>query len=190
MGWGARQPGTTTASDRDAASMDRLTRVFLDRLDHLYAFLLARLGDDQLAEDLCQQVFLRACQARGEFRGDDGVMVGWLFRIARNESTTLLRRRGRETSWEAMGSAAPQPVDPEERPETAALHAERRREIGALLDRLSPGQRELLDLHYAAGLTLVQIAAVLGITDVAARQRLRRTLIQLRGEIDDHAALR
>lgn len=169
---------------------ERLERVFLDRLDRLYGFLRARIHDDQLAEDLCQQVFLKARQAQDSLRGDtDEVMVSWLFRIARNESTNLMRRRAWETSWEAMGPAAPQLVDPGELPDAAVLRAERELTVATLLDRLTAEQRDLLDLRFAAGLSLVQIADILGISDVAARQRLRRTLAQLRGEIDDPIAI-
>ena len=176
--------------ERGDPVLDRLERVFLGRLDHLYNFLRGWLRDDDLAEDLTQQVFLSACQARDRFRGDDDAMVGWLFRIARNEAMNVSRRQGRETSWDAMGAAAPQPVDPGERPDAAALRSEQQREVAALLDTLTPAQRELLHLRFAAGLTLVQIAGTLGISDVAARQRLRRTLAQLKGAIDDPTTLR
>lgn len=183
-------PGRTPRPDRDGPVLDRLERVFLARLDHLYNFLRGWLRDDHLAEDLTQQVFLKACLARYRFHGDDDAMVGWLFQIARNEATNLVRQRGRETSWEAMGVTAPEPVDPDQRPDIAAIRSEQRREVAALLDGLSPEQRELLYLRFAAGLTLVQIAGSLGISDVAARQRLRRTLAQLKGAIDDPTTLR
>ena len=187
---GVGPPGRPPRSGSTDPILDRLERVFLERLDHLYNFLRGWLRDDQLAEDLTQQVFLNACQARDRFRGDDDAMVGWLFRIARNEAINAARQRGRETSWDAMGAAAPQPVDPGEGPDVAALRSEQRREIAALLDQLTPAQRELLHLRFAAGLTLVQIAGTLGISDVAARQRLRRTLAQLKGAIDDPTTLR
>lgn len=84
-----RQPMMHLESDR---SVDRLERVFLRRIDQLYSFLRSRVRDHYLAEDLVQQVFLRAHQGIGNFRGDDDVMVSWLFQIARNESATTLRR--------------------------------------------------------------------------------------------------
>ena len=187
---GADPPGHGARSDRVDPVLDRLERVFLARLDHLYNFLRGWLRDDHLAEDLTQQVFLNACQARDRFRGDDDAMVGWLFRIARNEALNASRLRGRETSWDAMGAAAPQPVDPSDLPDAAALRSEQRREVAALLAGLRPEQRELLHLRFVAGLSLVQIAGTLGISDVAARQRFRRTLAQLKGAIDDPTTLR
>lgn len=187
---GRDRPAPTDPTGGVDPTLDRLERVFLLRLDHLFNFLRGWLRDDHLAEDVTQQVFLRACQARGRFRGDDDALVGWLFRIARNEAITLARRRDRETSWEGLGEGAPQPVDPDDPPDVAALRAEQRREVAALLDGLTPDQRELLHLRFAAGLTLVQIAGTLGISDVAARQRLRRTLASLKGAIDDPTTLR
>jgi RNA polymerase sigma-70 factor (ECF subfamily) len=187
---GADPPGRPPPLEHTDPVLDRLERVFLERLDHLYNFLRVWLRDDYLAEDVTQQVFLKACQARDRFRGDDDAMVGWLFRIARNEAINVSRLRGRETSWDAMRAAAPEPVDPGEPPDVAALRSEQRREVAHLLDRLSPAQRELLHLRFGAGLSLVQIAGTLGISDVAARQRLRRTLAQLKGAIDDPTTLR
>ena len=154
-------------------------------MNHLYAFLVARVRDRQLAEDLTQQVYLKAMRGLDGFRGDDAVMVSWLFQIARNESANLIRRQARETSWDALGPAAPEPVDEHGSPEAAALRSEQERELGDMVRRLTPDQQELLDLRYGAGLSLVQIAAMFGISDVAARQRLRRTLAQLRREIHD-----
>lgn len=187
---GADPPGRPPPLEHTDPVLDRLERVFLERLDHLYNFLRVWLRDDHLAEDVTQQVFLKACQARDRFRGDDDAMVGWLFRIARNEAINVSRLRGRETSWDAMGAGAPEPVDPGEPPDVAALRSEERREVADLLSRLSPDQRELLHLRFGAGLSLVQIAGTLGISDVAARQRLRRTLAQLKGAIDDPTTLR
>lgn len=173
---------THLESDR---SLDRLERVFLRRIDHLYSFLRSRVRNHYLAEDLVQQVFLRAHQGIGSFRGDDEVMVSWLFQIARNESATALGRVRYHASWEDLVAGGLDPPDEEHSPEQLALRAEQRREVDRLLAHLTTQQVELLHLRYAAGLTAVQIASVLHITDVAARQRLHRALRQLKGIIDD-----
>ncbi len=174
----------------DVTTVDQLERVFLDRMDHLYRFLRSRTRDVTVAEDLTQQVFVKALLGHPSFRGDDDALVSWLFRIARNESATWLRRRTRETSWDALAEVGFNPADTGDSPEATALTAERRRELAAVLATLSPEQRELLDLRFAADLPLVQIAGILGISANATRQRYHRTLRQLKGLIDDPTAFR
>ncbi|MBN1477067.1 RNA polymerase sigma factor, partial [Candidatus Sumerlaeota bacterium] len=56
-----------------------------------YAVALARLGDPEVAEDLAQEVFLRA-QLHLQQLGPRGNFPGWVVRIARNLSIDWLRR--------------------------------------------------------------------------------------------------
>lgn len=174
----------------NVATVDQLERVFLERMDHLYRFLRSRTRDAVVAEDLTQQVFVKALLGHPSFRGDDDALVSWLFRIARNESATWLRRGTREVSWEILADTGFDPVDPGESPESTALTGERRRELAAVLATLSPEQRELISLRFAAGLSLVQIAGLLGLSETAVRQRFHRAMKHLRGVIDDPTALR
>ena len=160
----------------DLVRVDQLERVFLARLDQLYRFLRSCVGDTHVAEDLTQQVFVKALLAHPSFRGDDDALVSWLFRIARNESVSWLRRSNREVSWDGLAETGFDPPDPGGSPESVALTDER--------------QRELISLRFAGGLSLVQIASLLGLRDTAVRQRFHRAMKRLRGVIDDPTALR
>lgn len=155
----------------------------------LWRFLRSRCGSDEDAEDLAHQVFLRAFTARGTFRGDADGQVAWLFRIARNETVSMYRRRGRRSGTVADASDAPGEIaDPDPGPEATALSAERRLELWRLVDRLPDGDRDVIQMRFAGGLTTPELARVLGCSDIAARQRLRRALNRLRGWIDDDLA--
>lgn len=155
-------------------------------LTTIYRFLRARTPTPQDAEDLVQQVFVKAYQARSGFRGDEAARLAWLFRIARNETSSWYRRGGRDTvPIDASPASVPQLLDPDPGPESWAVMAERDLALARLVGRLPEADQELIQLRFAAGLTSVQIATVLGVSPGAARQRLHRALERLREWSDD-----
>ncbi len=100
-------------------TVDQLECVFLDRMDHLYRFLRSRTGDGTVAEDLAQQVFVKALLGHPSFRGDDDALVSWLFRIARNESATWSRGRSarcRQRRSDSAGSPGTTTGEPDRAP--------------------------------------------------------------------------
>lgn len=160
-------------------------QAFLDQAPALYRFLRARTRNSADAEDLVQQVFFKVFQGHSAFVGSRDSLAGWFFRIARNASIDWVRRRRSESSWEDLISTGLVFSSPDRSPEDAVLLHEQLEMLADAVATLSAEQQDLLHLRYAAGLTLVEIASILDITDVAARQRLRRILTQLRGMTND-----
>ena len=164
------------------AKLDRdFTTFYRQNLTIIYRFLRSRTPTPQDAEDLVQQVFLKAFRAQAEFRGDEAARLAWLFRIARNETASWYRRPRSETvpiepSSGPVGALADTSPGPEDR----ALDGERDQALALLVARLPEAEQEVIQLRFAAGLSSVQIAAVLGCSAGAARQRLHRALDRLR----------
>jgi len=75
----------------DAAAFERLSGAYADRL---FMLLLRLLGDRGEAEDVAQEVMLRAWRAIGSFKGRSSYFT-WLYRIAVNEANRALERRAR-----------------------------------------------------------------------------------------------
>jgi len=167
------RPGVVAADD--FAGFYRL------HLTVIFRFLRARTPTVQDAEDLVQQVFFKSYRARDGFRGDDAARLAWLFRIARNETASWYRRRRNEpVSINGIVADNQEPADPDPGPELRALIADEQQTLAQLLGRLTEDDQELIQLRFAAGLTSVQIATVLGCSAGAARQRLHRALDRLR----------
>lgn len=140
--------------------------------DAVYRYIRGTDAGAPDAEDLTQEVFVRALMNAKRFRGD-GSLEGWLLRIARTALLDERRREGarreRELLWtESTALAASDPPDPE-----------RRRLLSSLLDSLPLEDREVIVLSKFLSLSAPRIAEVLEIAPGAVRVRLHRALGRL-----------
>jgi RNA polymerase sigma-70 factor (ECF subfamily) len=165
---------------RDEAFADLVARF----QDAMYACAYFVLGDPALAEDAAQDAFIAAWLNLPRLREPEA-FGGWLRRIVLRESTRRLRASRRsvplETAYD-VASDAPAPADEVERRETAR----------SLLASLPEHERETAVLFYMGGHSQRDIAASLGVSVTAvkqrlhsARQRLKRREAEIMGELDN-----
>ena len=152
-------------------------------VERVYAYLRARTSGVDEAHDLTQQVFLQALDALPRYRGGGGGFAAWLFRIARNAAINVYSRRRTTVALHLMPEAV-QPVADVDL-EAGALHQEATAQVRALLDTLTADKRELLALRFAAGLTVAEIATVIGKSEAATRKQLARTIQTLQEQYHD-----
>lgn len=139
----------------------------------LHGYFLRSVGDAEAARDLTQQCFLHVHRARRDFHPGSPFRP-WVYTIAANLRREHFRRRSRkpEAAWDPDRHGVPS-VDPE------ASTSEQRVVRRALLE-LPEGQREVLVLHWYEGLSLKEVADVLGLSHSAAKVRAHRAYGRLR----------
>jgi RNA polymerase sigma-70 factor, ECF subfamily len=152
----------------------------------VFALLVRIVGDRDTAEDLLQEVFLRAWQHARVFDDTRGTVRVWLHSIAHNLALNELRRRRRRPqTHERAPNADPDGddvaagVDMGRDPAVDAWCAVRDAELADALDHLPAGQRAVL-LLYAEGFSQSEIAAKLDEPLGTVKSRMRRALCQLR----------
>jgi RNA polymerase sigma-70 factor (ECF subfamily) len=152
----------------------------------VFALLIRIVGDRDSAEDLLQEVFLRAWQHARAFDDTRGTVRVWLHSIAHNLALNELRRRRRRPqTHERTANADPDSddvvgcVDVGPDPAVDAWCAVRDAELADALDHLPAGQRAVL-LLYAEGFSQSEIAAKLDEPLGTIKSRMRRALCQLR----------
>lgn len=143
----------------------------------VFAFLSRSLGAGPHVEDLAQEVFLRAYRALHRFDPAGPARLStWLLTIARSVAMDARKRRRPKA---VPLREATVPVDPAT-PETER----RRREIARAFERaaaeLSPDQRDAFVLAQFHGLSMAEIAEMLGIPENTVRTRLFRARRRLR----------
>jgi len=147
---------------RDVEFLD----LYDDAVPQVYGYLLKRVGNVGIAEDLTSETFM-ACVAA--VRSGTEVTVGWCITVARNKLVDHWRRREREER--SLRLAYDEDATVME-PWDVHLDSTRAHEVLAALD---PQQRLALTLRYLDGLPVVQVATSLGRTLHATEALLVRS---------------
>jgi RNA polymerase sigma-70 factor (ECF subfamily) len=156
-------------------------RLYRSSRDDVYAYVASLLRDAPAAEEVTAAAFERAYRKRNRFDPERGEPRAWLFGIARNAALDELRRRGRQAELTA------EPADVETFDGHGDEHSERRLVVSEALERLEPGERELIALKFFAGLENREIARVLGVGESNAGTKLHRAMTKLREACDGNA---
>ncbi len=133
------------------------------------------VGDPVQAQDILQNVFLKAFRGLAGFRFRSGLYT-WIYRIARNESLNHLRKRDTEpaASWVVAVGADETDATP-----AAAAERERRDQLREAVARLPFRMREVVVLRYMEDLSYQEMSRVLGCPPGTVASRLARALAEL-----------
>ena len=166
--------------------MDTKVRSFeLTMWPHMRAaYNLARwlVRNDQDAEDIVQDSFLKAYKAQESFRGSDSRV--WMLSIVRNTALDFLRRY-KSRSAVSLEDQVHEPADHTPDPERELLESTRREQVREAISHLEPEFREVIVLREMEGLSYKEIASVLSIPMGTVMSRLSRArnllLVELGG---------
>lgn len=166
----------------ELADFDEVVRVYRPRI---LRFLLSSLTDRDAAETLTQECFLKAWNARHQFRGESSLST-WLTRIAVNLMRDHLRSRSMRF-WQKTRGQALDPMDisdwvPDGRgtPESIALARNRVSEVWKAVGELSAHQRTVFVLRFVDEMELEEIAETVGMNLSTVKSHLYRALAILR----------
>jgi RNA polymerase sigma-70 factor, ECF subfamily len=157
-----------------------LEELYLRHFDRIYSYLHMSVGSRHDAEDLTTQTFVKMLEAIGRFQWRSVPFSAWLFRIAHNLAMDHFRASRR---WQPEDEI-PEAVHGEERSaEEQALAALGQTSMLALIDRLSPEQRQVLTLKFVFRFSNAETAAILGKTEGAVKSLQHRALASLQKHV-------
>lgn len=179
----ARTDDADTAVVRAMASGDAaaLTELYARHGGGVLSYLLGRVIDRRMAEELLQDVMLAAWRGAPAFRGDARVRT-WLLTIAHNRSINAMRRRQVVTV-----ELAPRQVDPRGGTNGLPDHTTDRLDLRRAVDCLPEDQRTALDLVFFHELSIAEAARVLGVAEGTVKSRLHRARGTLRERLRQRA---
>ena len=168
----------------DVSAFEQLSAGYADRL---FMLLLRLLGDRAEAEDVAQEVMLRAWRGLTRFQGRSSYFT-WLYRIAVNEANRALERRARRPAAAPIGVDELQlPASPALDPARQAENNELRRALGQALAELPPPLRTAIVLRDVEGLSTQEAAEIAGVSQAAFKSRLHQARLRVRAIIGDEA---
>ena len=174
------------AKSGDMRAFEQLARAYADRI---FAVLIGLLGDRSEAEDVAQDVMLRAWRGISRFDGRS-LFFTWLYRIAINEANRSLGKRSRRPAHVAIDANILQlPATAADEPARRYEQAELRAGLRVALAELPPAYRTAIVLRDFEGLSTQQAAQIVGISQAAFKSRLHEARLRVRASIGDEALL-
>jgi len=157
----------------DPEAFGRLYDIHVDRV---YRHIYYRLGNEQDAEDLTQQVFLKAWQAIPRYKKTASPFVAWLMTISHNLVVDSYRTR-KDTAYLEAEILADGPAS---NPEQAAERTLEQQRLRRAILELSSDEQQVVILRFIEGFQFSEIASVLKKKEGNVRVILHRALVRLR----------
>ncbi|MBN2023115.1 MAG: RNA polymerase sigma factor [Pirellulales bacterium] len=149
-------------------------------------YLLAMTRRPDVADDLAQDVFCRAWEARERYR-EQGSFRAYLLRIADRLLVDRSRRARREVTLDPEDWQYVEPASGARGPARAAAHGEQVRRLNDALQALSPVQQRVLLLRYYGQLRFAEIAEAIGCPLGTVLSHCHRGLGALRARLVEDA---
>jgi RNA polymerase sigma-70 factor (ECF subfamily) len=167
----------------DAGAFDELYR---RHKGGLFRFVLRSVRERPVAEELYQEIWMRAIEARGRYEAQ-AKFTTWLYTIAHNRLVDHWRKRGLQlvSLDQAQEAGFEPPAGPAEQPQQIAEAKQGLARFVQALESLPPAQREAFLMHHEAEMSVAEIARATGANEEAAKSRLRYAVGKLKEALGD-----
>jgi len=155
---------------------EAFTELYEAYFDKLYRYVVVRIGNKAEAEDMTQQVFVRAYKSISSFRWKGVPFSAWLFRIAHNLMVDFFRKESKRPTVPLEESLLVSDEDPRQT-------IEQRMDIERVMTatrKLTAAQREVVSLRFAGGLTIAEVARTMGKSEGAVKALQHSAIAALR----------
>ncbi len=160
------------ASTHDQAAFAELYNAYVDKI---YKYIYYKVGNAQDAEDLCEQVFLKAWEAIGRYTWCGYPFSSWLYKLAHNIVVDHYRTRRETLPLSEVSAASSALVAPDNALRQMLDAAELREALSHLTDE----QRQVIALKFIEGYENVEIAQMMNKKEGAIRALQYRALRSL-----------
>lgn len=180
----------TALREGDRAEFARVVEAYSDKI---YRLALKMLRDEQDAEDILQETFIKAYNAFEDFKGESKIST-WLYRIASNEALMFLRqKKDRQVALDAeVETDDGQTYSPTRLvdwcclPEEELVSSEAMAYLDRAVEQLTDAMRVTFLLRDVEGLSTRETAEVLDISEAAVKTRLSRARLHLRERLSGY----
>ena len=170
----------------DSLSIEHL---ILRHKDKVFGYILSKVKDVDLANDIFQEVFIKVINKLNEGRyNEEGKFIAWVMRISHNMVIDHFRKNARVKMirptdefniFDVIGGE-------EDCTEDEMINTQIVKELKMLISFLSDEQREVLEMRYYAGMTFKEISEECDISINTALGRMRYAIMNLRKLKEKH----
>jgi RNA polymerase sigma-70 factor (ECF subfamily) len=154
----------------------------------VYRFVARSLPSKADAEEIFQEVWMKAIEARGRYE-PRAKFTTWIYAIAHNRLVDAWRKKGLslvplDAGEEDGRPAVDPPDDPANEPFAQVSSREAMARFAAAFEALPPAQREAFVMKEEADMSIAEIAAATGSNEEAVKSRVRYATAKLREALD------
>ena len=134
------------------------TKLYEAYFDKIYRYVAVKIGDRAEAEDMTQQVFLKALKSISSFKWKGSPFSAWLYRIAHNLIVDYYRKQNKRAATLQDDVQIAGDDDPQE-------SAERKMDLEQVLSatrHLTDAQREVISLRFTGEMSTAEVARIMG----------------------------
>ena len=146
----------------------------------IFGLIVRILGDRATAEEVLLDVYTQVWRQAASYDRKRGAPLAWFMTIARSRAIDRLRSGKKEQQSKEPLDSIGEVKDTNQSPEQNTVLSERKNLVRSALDKLSPEQREVIELAYYSGLSHSEIATQLGQPLGTVKTRTRLGMIKLR----------
>lgn len=162
------------AADGDVESFGELYGIYLGRI---YRYVFYQVNNKTTAEDLTEEIFLKAWEGISKFKWKGVPFVAWLYRIARNHVIDYFRTSKQQQSLDEELEGH------DNNPEQEADNKQTQRMLSKAILSLPQQQRQIILLKFVEGLENCEIAQIIRKSQGAIRITQMRALESLRRKL-------
>ena len=149
-------------------------QLYARHLDAIYRYVRFRIGNEADAEDMTEEVFVKAWQALPDYRPGEHPFTSWLYRIAHNVTVDYHRKRQPDSSPEMdvhHGGGG--------HVEDIVAHRQQMTDLVAAVQQLDDSEQDVVILRFVQGYSHDEVAAMIGKSANATRVIQHRALAKL-----------
>ena len=164
------------AQQHDEEAFARLYETYFDKI---FRYICLKIGDRFEAEDMTQQVFMKALKSISSFKWKDIPFSAWLYRIAHNQIVDYLRRKTRRPTG-PLDEAVLHAEEPGGGPQEALESRLELEQLVTATRKLTPAQREVLALRFSSELPIAEVSRIMGKSEGAIKALQHSAVVALR----------
>ena len=157
--------------DREA-----FARLYEEYFDKIYRYIALKTGNRVEAEDMTQQVFIKALNSISSYKWKGSPFSAWLFRIAHNQMVDYLRKKTRQATVSLDESS----VAARDNPQTTTEKKMNIEQLAIATRELTAAQQEVILLRFSGELPIAQVASIMGKSEGAVKALQHSAIVALR----------
>jgi RNA polymerase sigma-70 factor (ECF subfamily) len=137
---------------------EAFAKLYEDNFDRIFRYIAIKVGNRMEAEDLTQQVFMKALKAISSYKWREVPFSAWLYKIASNQVVDYIRKKSRQPETELNEDI----TATEDRPYKTAEKKMELEELSQALKKLTALQQEVISLRFSWEMPIAEVASIMG----------------------------